>query len=145
MVSTISRRLIVLPLLFATIAAIAAPSNDEVEKNRQHIGALANKVLGDHQQFVLLHMPAGSDIKAGAKQLGGILGDINRPKGVVLVIGSEDTTAMASIVKKAFATVAHNRLAGCLVVFVGATSEQQSVGEAVTKTGAQFRFVEFHP
>jgi len=145
MVSTGFRRLIALPLLCAAVGVIAAQSTDAVEKSRQHIGALASKVLGEHQQFVLLHMPAGSDVEAGANQLGGILGDIKRPKGVVLVIGSEDTTAIASIVKKGFATVARNSLAGCIVVFVGAMSEQQSVGEAVAKSGAQFRFVEFQP
>lgn len=139
------RYLFCLLLLSAGLSVFAGQSPGDVEQARQHIAALAWKVLGDHQQAVLIHMPAGSDEKSGSKQLAGILDDITRPRGVVLVIGSEDISAMASIIKNGFATVRRQRLAGCVVVYVGSASERQSVGEVIAKSGAEFRFVEFQP
>jgi len=99
-----SRWILTLLLSCVVSASFAAQPDSDVEKARQHIAALAGKVLGEHEKFVLLHLPAGTnDENAGAKQLAGILGDIHNPNGVVLVVGSEDTTAIANMVKKAFA------------------------------------------
>ena len=136
-------------IFFLFVSAVSLPvlagqPTADVEQARQHISAVATKAL-DGQQFILLHMPSGSDEKAGSHQLAGILDDLKHPRGVVLVIGSEDTTAMANIIKGGFATVRRERLAGCVVIYVGLASERRSVGEVVAKSGAEFRFVEFQP
>jgi hypothetical protein len=145
MISVLIRCMFSLLLSTLSLSAFAAQSQDDVEKARQHISALATKALDGPQHYIVLHMPAGSDVKSGSEQLAGILDDIKRPLGLVLVIGSEDTTAMATIVKNGFATVRRQKLAGCVVIYVGSASEQLSVGKLVTRSGAEFRFVEFQP
>ena len=145
MIGISMRCLFFLLLSSVNLPTLAAQSAVDVEQARQHISALASKTLEAHQQFVLLHMPAGSDKKAGSQRLSGILGDIKHPGGVVLVIGSEDISTMATIIKQGFANVPPQRLAGCVVIYVGSALEQQAVGEVVAKSGAEFRFVEFQP
>jgi hypothetical protein len=117
-----------------------------VAKEEQHISSLASSALGKEQKrFVLLHMPTGADETAAIQQLLAILGDIKRPQGVTLVMGSEDTAAMARIMKGVFAKQPAHKLSGCLIAFVGAPPDEQSVGEAVIPSGAQFRFIEYKP
>jgi hypothetical protein len=132
-------------------SVLAADGPDR--ESRPYFEQLAANAIGhapetfgtQHQPFVLLHMPKGSDVKKGTTQLIGILGDIKRPSGVTLALGSPDTSGMAAMVVGAFSRVRNRALAGCKVIFIGAAADRARTQEAIEHAGATYVFAEYAP
>ena len=128
-------------------AALASEAT-RASETTQHIVDLGGSALAKedrNRNVTLVYVKAGAHVTENARRLADELDRIKDPNGIALVIGSEDTQTIAKIVLEAFNEAKPDHLVGCIVVFVGAASDNKLVGDAVSKTGASYRFVEFTP
>jgi hypothetical protein len=132
------RRVLVAALAIAVIGIASL-----AQCGPREIAAIAGKaVAGSTRQMHLFYFPPGSDVAAGSDQLFSILTG-NDLKGIVLVVGSEDSAMMVAMIRRAFPRVSPGSLMGSRVVFVGSTAGRDGVATVVRGSGAEFLFAEY--
>lgn len=138
------RKLFAVLLLASLFLGQANAGSDQPPPAVSRITELGGSALKNGgKDAILVYVPPGADLERNSQRLSDELNRVKDSRGLVLIAGSEDTTAMAKLVISAFQNIEPNRLAGATFVFVGATQDSPAVKSAVSRSGAKYLFAEF--
>ncbi|HAI58386.1 MAG TPA: hypothetical protein DCM32_00705 [Xanthomonadaceae bacterium] len=135
----------------AAPAALTAPTTDDDGAWKAYLGQVIGQNMdGITERTFNYYLPAATDPAEVDGPYSRMLGDVQAAvqrgvlPGNMLSFSSPNSTMMADLIVAAFAAegVQDTALKGSRVLFIGEAKDESRVAQAVTATGAEFRFVE---
>lgn len=125
--------------LLVTVLLVGCASTLSEKPERRIVELATERTVVPDEEVMLVYLPPGSDVATGAQQLVEIL-TVDNARGVVAVIGSEDTTMMGQVIRDALPRMRNGALKGALLLYVGSYKDEQFFETEAERLGAAHSF-----